>query len=270
MILIVGFGSCLTAATMSPLLNSGLAIIAAEFGVSIGNITLVSGYQLLVVACSGPLVSACSRKWGKRPCFLISTAFGLIGTIVGSATSSYNGLLACRIIQGFSISAYESLIISLVGDLYFVHERGPYMAGTQFCLSAVNNFSSVVSGAIMNGLGWRYLFHILNACLGFQMILLFLFCPETTYIRDRRYEIDTLASGNLDELADSEKRHHPVPGTEEKGTSAHFESNGSQLPSRKTFKQELAVFTGIYSDENIILLVIAPFAICTNIAVLCK
>ncbi|KAF3395341.1 hypothetical protein DPV78_009215 [Talaromyces pinophilus] len=259
-ILIIGYGSCLTASAMGPLLNSGLEIIAEEFGVSIGNITLISGYQLLVVGCSGPIVSACSRKWGKRPCFLISTAIGLVGTIVGSSASSYDGLLACRIIQGFSVSAYESLIISVVGDLYFVHERGPYMAGTQFCLSAVSNFSSVISGAIINGLGWKFLFHILNACLGLQIILLFLFCPETTYNRDRRYETDTLANSNLGELAGIEKRHQHFSGTEEKGTSAHLESDGSRPPPRKTFKQELAVFTGTYSDENIFRLVIAPFA----------
>ncbi len=69
-------------------------------------------------------MAAFSRKFGKRPVFLVSTLFAIIGTAVGEAEVSYTYLLAARIIQGFSTSAFESLIVATVGDIYFVHHRG--------------------------------------------------------------------------------------------------------------------------------------------------
>jgi hypothetical protein len=45
-------------------------------------------------------------------------------------------------------------------------------------------------------------------------------------------------------------------------------SSPPALRPKKTFKQELAIFTGTYSNDNLLQLVIAPFAVCTNFAVL--
>lgn len=125
--LIVVFGSFVCAGTVSALLNSSLVAIAIEWGRPITDITVISGYQLLVAGASGPFVSAGARKFGKRIVFLLATLFSLIGTIVGSSVNTYNGLLAARIIQGLGIATYESLPFAVVGDLFFVHERGAYM-----------------------------------------------------------------------------------------------------------------------------------------------
>ncbi|TVY92827.1 putative MFS-type transporter [Lachnellula willkommii] len=273
-IIILGLGTCLNAATIAPLLNAGLSTISKDFGVPIGQITLISGYQLLVAGGSGPFVSAFSRKFGKRPCFLFSSLFGLIGTIVGSATINYQGLLAARIIQGLAISAYESLIISVIGDLYFVHQRGRYASAIQFLLGGISNFSSIITGAVTANLGWKYLFHLLIAFLGFQIILLFLFCPETSYIRDNRYEIDELAVEDLKGLSEVEHRQQRQEKNPKEDTGvplAQIETLAPtvrSIPEKKTFWQETAIFTGSYSDENLLQLVAAPFAVCMNIAVL--
>jgi MFS family permease len=39
----------------------------------------------------------------------------IIGTAVGEASTTYNMLLAARIVQGFCISAFESLLVASVG-----------------------------------------------------------------------------------------------------------------------------------------------------------
>jgi predicted MFS family arabinose efflux permease len=53
--------------------------------------------------------------------------------------SDYHNLLAGRIISGFSTSAYESVILATLGDLYFVHQRGLRMSIVNFVLAAVSN-----------------------------------------------------------------------------------------------------------------------------------
>jgi len=270
---ILGFGTCLIAATISPLLNAGLFTISLEFGVEIGDITLISGYQLLIAGASAPFIGALARKYGKRPCFLFSSVMALIGTIIGSCTNSYDGLLAARIVQGFGIAAYESLIVSVIGDLFFVHERGFYTSIIMFLLAGVSNFSSVITGYITANLGWKYLFHLLNAFIGLQIILLFFFCPETAYLRDRRYETDELANDDLRGLSEVEKRHEARMERKELGEGAELAQMETvantvrSVPKKKTFMQEAAVFTGSYSDENLLQLVIGPLAVFSNIAV---
>ncbi|TKX20146.1 hypothetical protein C1H76_7647 [Elsinoe australis] len=61
-------------------------------------VVLVSGYNLLIAGASGPFICAFSRKYGKRPVYLASTLFCIIGTAVGQARISYNYLLAAGII----------------------------------------------------------------------------------------------------------------------------------------------------------------------------
>ncbi|KAF2462963.1 MFS general substrate transporter [Lindgomyces ingoldianus] len=272
-ITIIGFGSTLYASVLAPLLSPALVVIAMAFHKEVGDITQISGYMLLVTACSGPIVCALSRKYGKRPLLVISSLFGLLGTIIGSATNSYEGLLAGRIIQGGSVSAFESLVVSMIGDLFFVHQRGFFMTIMQFILGAASNFSAIIVGPIATNLGWKYLFHILIAFTAVETVLLILFVPETAYNRDHRYDIDELADDKLADLAAAEKRHaHPSDIKSSNDDIVKVETRGSTTPpasrAKKTFVQELALFSGTYSDDNLLQLFIAPFAVCTNLAVL--
>jgi MFS family permease len=158
----------------------------------------------------------------------------------------------------------------MIGDLFFVHQRGKFMTLIQFILGAASNFSAIIVGPIATNLGWRWLFHILIPFTALEVILLFFFVPETSYNRDHRYDIDELSSDNLQDLAAVEKRHAAMG---EKGSDdmTKIETSTSTPPglrAKKTFKQELTIFTGIYSTDNLLQLVIAPFAVCANLAVL--
>jgi hypothetical protein len=103
-----------------------------------------------------------------------------------------------------------------------------------------------------------------------QFVLMFLFVPETTYIRADRYNTDTTGDGELDgakrNLADDEKLNDPT-----KTDANHKEAIGepgvtprSGAPPKKTFSQELAVWTGVYSHDNIIKFLIGPFLTLLN------
>ena len=269
--IIVAYGSVLYAAVLSPLLSPALVVIAQTFNKKVSDITKISGYMLLVTGGVGPLVSACARKYGKRPMLLIASFFGLLGTVIGSATNSYEGLLAGRIIQGGSVSAFESLVVSMIGDLFFVHQRAVYMTLIQFILGAASNFSAIIVGPITTNLGWKYLFHILIPFTAIEVILLYFFVPETCYNRDHRYDIDELSQDNLQDLAEVEKRHAAMAADKASDDMVKVETATSTPPGlrpKKTFIQELAIFTGTYCDDNMIQLIIAPFAVCANLAIL--
>ncbi|KAM5349187.1 hypothetical protein ACJ41O_009010 [Fusarium nematophilum] len=259
-VFILVLGASLCASTTGPLLNASLAVLAVQFNRPIGDITVLSGYQLLVAGASGPVVSALSRKYGKRPVYVFSSLACLIGTIIGSTSTTYNTLLAGRIVQGFAIAAYESLVFTSIGDLFFVHERGLWTMVMAFTLNCVSNLSSVVAGKITFSLGWHYLFHILNACLGLQLLLLFFFVPESCYVRtsDPRHRSVNADVGSADEKPVADGDMCQVENVE----------SVSMPPQRKTFWQELRLFNGTFSDENLFGLTIAPFVACTNISAL--
>ncbi|PMD33977.1 MFS general substrate transporter [Hyaloscypha variabilis F] len=263
--LITGMGTILYGACFGPLLNASLVVIAEDLKVTITDITLLSGYQVLVVGCTAPFVSAFSRKYGKRSLFVLSSVAAVIGNLVGSTSKDYNQLLAARIIQGLSVSTYESLLLVVIGDLFFVHERGIYFSVVSFLLAAVSNLASVVCGPITTNLGWKYLFHISLALSVAQTIAQIFFVPETTYQRDHKYEIDELTTDNFEELAAAEHQHEKTLQASQLENATSRQSAG--VPARKTFWQNMKLFDGTYSDENLLALIIAPFAICMNLAV---
>jgi MFS family permease len=195
--------------------------------------------------------------YGKRPVFLVSTLFDIIGTAIGQSKISYNYLLAARIVQGFSTSAFESLIVATVGDIYFVHQRGPRISFINFVLNSASSLSSVICGQVFQNLGWLWLFHMFQIFLVVQFILTFLFCPETTYIRDTRYNTDIARDEKLEDLAAIETSHKEMVG--EAGQGERLD-----LPKKKTFVQELAVYTGVYSRDNVIKFLIGPFLTLLN------
>jgi len=86
--LITGMGTILYGACFGPLLNASLVVIAVDLNVTITDITLLSGYQVLAVGCTAPFVSAISRKYGKRSLFVLSSVSAVVGNIVGSTSKN--------------------------------------------------------------------------------------------------------------------------------------------------------------------------------------
>jgi MFS family permease len=269
-IAILCLGAMLYAGTNGPFLNASYFEMSQQINTSITTVVLASGYNLLAAGCIGPFVSAFGRKYGKRPVFLFSALICIIGTAVGEAKISYEYLLASRIIQGFSTSAFESLIISTVGDIYFVHERGLRIAVINFILNSASSLASIICGQVFQNLGWLWLFHLFQIFCVAQFVLMFLFCPETTYIRDARYETDTARNDNLEELAAVEKGFASTQHTESATTDHNTEESGvshnhvDTIPAKKTFVQELAVYNGSFSDDSILKFLIGPFLTLLN------
>lgn len=232
--------------------------MSKQIHTSLTTVVLVSGYSLLAAGCIGPFVSAFSRKYGKRPVFLVSTLFDIIGTAIGESKISYKYLLAARIVQGFSTSAFESLIVATVGDLYFVHQRGLRIAIINFILNSASSLASIICGQVFQNLGWLWLFHLFQIFLVIQFVLMFLFCPETTYLRDVRYETDTTRDEKLQELAKIEREHV------EDVVDAEGQRITRQMPAKKTFLQELAIWTGVYSHDHVLKFLIGPFLTLLN------
>ncbi|KAJ5703676.1 MFS general substrate transporter [Penicillium malachiteum] len=239
------FGAILFAATTGPLLNAALELLVIEFDVSFTLVTqYVTGYQLLVVGITGPIVSACSRKWGRRPIFLFSSLFGLIGAIIG---------LNYIIDQWF---------ISRENRARILHERRGLVASiVQFFIGTITNLSTMIAGVIATHLNWRYCFYFMAMCSGIRLIALFFLVPETSFHRTtgteaNQMDYDTGPKGSGTEMI------------EDVSAARTMTNIPDTFPPKKTYLEGLNVFNGSHLDEPFFRLLIAPIACCLNIAVM--
>jgi len=165
------------------MLQAGVGPISQDLRITFTDVAKLAGYQLISAGASGPFTSALARKYGKRPAFVFASTMCLIGCITGEVSTTYNSLIGARVIQGIGVSAYESLVMAAVGDIFFVHERGIRIAALVFILAASGNLTLVIAGPITARIGWHYTFHILLPFTALQWTLQVLFAAETTFLR---------------------------------------------------------------------------------------
>ncbi|KAL4889544.1 major facilitator superfamily domain-containing protein [Aspergillus ambiguus] len=225
----------LCAGAIGPLLSASAAVLTKEFDTTFTNISLLTGYNTCAVGAFGIILSALTRKYGKRPGYIFSMVCALVGTVWGGAAQSYHSLLGARIVQGFGVSMFESILFDVVGDLYYVHERGTRVAALTVALAGMACMPTVLSGLITTRLGWRWNFWMLNIFLGVGLLLVFFLGWETAFRRQAPATIST---------------------------------SETIVPMRKSFISRLAPFSGTYSDIPFWTIVIKPFLVLIHPAVI--
>ncbi|KAH8652987.1 major facilitator superfamily domain-containing protein [Ilyonectria robusta] len=174
------------AAVPAPLLAAATYAVSVILNVSITKVSQLSGYQLLIVAVIGPLVSVFAQKYGKRLQFLLAAIAGTLGTVVciiGSQKMSYSTLLAGRMIQGLGSTAWESLSLAAIGDMFYLHERGFRTALTVATLTCSTSLVSIIAGVLTERCGWKAVFIAVLPFNAVGLLGAIFFLPETQYRR---------------------------------------------------------------------------------------
>ncbi|KAF2119088.1 major facilitator superfamily domain-containing protein [Lophiotrema nucula] len=238
------FNCIIFAACPGPMVAPATIGLALQLHVEVKKIALLSGYQLLVVGALGPIVSVLAQKYGKRPQFVFASIFGVIGTgicIAGfdqpSLPKSYDVLLAGRLVQGLGTTAYESLSVAAIGDMFFLHERGLRTALLVLTTACLASFVAICAGTIFENLGARNLFVILLPIQAFGMLGNLLFMPETQFKRP------IAVAG----VASSEEIQEKQGGN---STTEEAPSNSSSTVPKRSFVGDMRIFSGVYSTNN--------------------
>jgi MFS family permease len=267
------------AATLSPLLAADTVSLAIYFERSLTDMALLTGYHLLGVGLAGFLFVPSARIWGKRHLYILGTVIIIFSCIWGGATGPhYASFLWARIFQGVGLAPFEALVNASVGDLYHVHERGLRMALSNLALFGGAFLTPVFVGMIADRIGYQWTFYLVAIFAAATLPLLILFCPETTYQRESKFDTDTM--GNLvvqpgstvlrqtaahsrsnSTLFHKEKGEAgPEPGQATAVQGATSENYASTTPPAKvSFLQSLRLFNGRKSDERYLHLLLRPF-----------
>ncbi|KAF1967348.1 MFS general substrate transporter [Bimuria novae-zelandiae CBS 107.79] len=250
--IVIFFNSIIFAACPGPMIAPATVALATQLEVPVKHIAELSGYQLLVVGALGPVVSVLAEKYGKRPQFLFASLFGAIGTgicIAGfgqsSLSKSYDVLLAGRMIQGLGTTAYESLAVAAVGDMFFLHQRGIRTSLLVLTTACLASFVSICAGHMFEVLGARNLFVVLLPLQLFGFVCSILFIPETQFRREEACKTTVIA--NREPLAVQEK----VEASTHSITPEPSPSTTTPTIPKRTFAQDLRLTSGVYNHENV-------------------
>ncbi|KAG5982593.1 hypothetical protein E4U55_001699 [Claviceps digitariae] len=310
---LITFTLCLAAilaTALGAILASNTLVISAWYTARLPKIAGLTGYYLLGAGCAAIFFVPSGRIWGKRHLFLLGIIIVILSSIWGGAAGNfdqrkdpkfsylqsdaqrqnYRSLIAARFFQGVGTAPFESLLNAAVGDLYCVHQRGIRMAFTNLAVFGGAFFTPVVVGKITHTIGWQWSFYLVAIFSAAVFPAVFLFCPETAYRREAKYNIDGIFEEEKLASSSSKFDNNATTATTATATTAAaaevaaaadgpsprqrgfvlFPKTSAMQPigdantPRKTFVESMSLFDGRKTHERYWVLFLRPFPLILN------
>ena len=131
------------------MISPGYTIMAAQFNMSYNSLNGGLGWAVFAIGISCFVTNGLSVKYGRRPVIIGGNLLLFISSVWAYFAHSYRSLLASRIFGAIGMSPFEVLTTAIIGDIYFVHERGLRLAVWGLCLNIGVGGGSVISGYII-------------------------------------------------------------------------------------------------------------------------
>lgn len=177
---------CMLGGGMTPILAAGFNQVAATFDTTHAAVARTTGLYMMGMGIGCVIFSPTAILYGKRPVYLLSAVLFIVASIWCAAAPDYANLAVARIFQGIAVSPVECLPSATIAEIFFLHERAFRLGVYTLLLLGGKNLVPLVSAAIIQSLGWRWVFWIVAIIVGFGGIMLFLFVPETFWSRTPR------------------------------------------------------------------------------------
>lgn len=243
-----------------PMISPGFALMSKQFDMSYNALNGGLGWGIFVIGISCFFTNSMAVIWGRRPIFLLGNLLLFISSVWGYFAHSYHSLLASRLIGCIGMSPFEVLVTTTIADLYFVHERGVRLAAWGLCLSVGVGGGSIISGYIIQDLGWNWTYGICAIIYSVWILVLFFFCPETAYRRDAVLNTDLGIDDKAAELA-LETEEKPIT----MGTTTHVESRSLEnavlnetTEQKHSYAYQLRIFHGRVCDDSFLKVLTRP------------
>ncbi|KAL2257811.1 hypothetical protein VTK26DRAFT_9136 [Humicola hyalothermophila] len=143
-------------------------------------------FNVLMIGLGNIFWVPLAHIFGRRPVLVLSTITLFVATACGTTMQGYNTTLLIRIFQGLGSSTSETVTPAVVGDLFFVHERGAWMAFYTGSLASGSVIGGITGGYIAGRLGWLKLFWVGAALAGLACLCTLFLVPETIYDRGKQ------------------------------------------------------------------------------------
>ncbi|EXJ80790.1 hypothetical protein A1O3_07074 [Capronia epimyces CBS 606.96] len=216
---------CMLGGGMTPILAAGFNNVAETFDVTYSMVALTTGLYMMGLGVGSVIFSPTAILYGKRPVYLLSAVMFILTSVWCAKAPNYTHLATARVFQGISVSPVECLPSATIAEIFFLHERAFRLGIYTLLLLGGKNLIPLVSAAIIQAKGWRWVFWVVTIVVGFGLCLLFFFVPETFWDRTPRPKSRTSAARrSLTSLI-----HHP------------FHPNKSSVPQTPAEADQAAI-----------------------------
>ncbi|KKZ61866.1 hypothetical protein EMCG_03655 [[Emmonsia] crescens] len=164
-----------------------------DFDTDLAGAVNFTGVCILVLGFSNLFWVPLQTCFGRRPVLILSTLVCLVASIWRGLATSYGSFWGASILNGFGAGPAETAQPQIIADIMFLHERGAYNTLYFTFLFGALVVSPVIAGSMAHNLHWRHFWWLNVGLLGFVLVLLVFFFPETRWHRTR---LKDLAVGN--------------------------------------------------------------------------
>ena len=177
---------CMVGGGMTPILAAGFDKVAAEYNVSTPQVALTTGLYMMGLGIGSAILSPTAILYGKRPVYLCAAVCFILTSVWCALSPTFPSLVIARICMGIAVSSVECLPSASVAEIFFLHEKAYRLGIYTLLLLGGKNLVPLISAAIIQSLGWRWVFWIVAMVVGFGLCGLFFFVPETFWDRTPR------------------------------------------------------------------------------------
>ena len=123
---IASFGSAAVAPAL-PIMQYQLLEIQRPPPLSLSTLSHLVAVNVLLLGTSNIFWVPLANTFGRRPILIIAMLLSVLFSMWCCFAKSFNSLLAARCLQGFAFGPADTVAPAIVGDVFFVHERGRAM-----------------------------------------------------------------------------------------------------------------------------------------------
>lgn len=288
-LLVLGW-HCFVGGGQSSMLAAGLTQLGVEFNESSTTLAYLVGGFMLSLAFGALLASPTAILFGKRFVYIFGIAIFLGGAIWGAVAKNFGSLMGARILMGIGVSPVESLPSATIAEIYFAHERAYRVGIYTLLLLGGKNLVPMFSAFVFQNLDRHWLFWIVAIIVGVDLILHFLFVPETFWNRpptpnQRSIDETRAARKALKKRMTSHSLVHPnqfalyhndeeeqldnvsidshTQGQNPIGITQTNSTHGSSphVIQKKSFMKELHLFSGRHTKDKWWMVFLRPFVL---------
>ena len=160
MLLVVLYASAFLAGFNENLVNMALMSIMGEYGVdSVAAQWLVTGYMIvatIVVMCMAFMY----RRFKLRPLYFAAAAFTLVGSVMGLFATSFELLMAARLVQAAGSGIFIPLMMNTVLVIAPKRKLGTFLSIGGCMITFGPALAPTVCGALVTSAGWHSVFAV--------------------------------------------------------------------------------------------------------------
>jgi MFS family permease len=185
-VVVLGAG-VLSYAMLQSLVVPALGSIQRELGTSATATAWLFTSFLLSTAIATPILGRLGDMFGRTHMVFVCLGALAVGTVVAALTSTFEVLLAARVLQGLA-GALLPLAFGIISDVYPPTRVAAAIGGISAVLAVGSATGIVLSGTIVEHLGYRWLFWLPLAPIAATSVAAFVLMPRTGGLPDRRVD----------------------------------------------------------------------------------